>query len=89
MTGIFIESPIQTGYSEAEIQHKSGYFFRPLNGVGGFVEFNIDPEKWDVVPDPLFPDEADVILIYDRETGFPLDAAGVEAQFFDWKGMLL
>lgn len=53
------------------------------------VEFNVDLNLWDVVADPIFPDEVSVILIYDKDRGFPLEAEGVDTRLFDWKGQPL
>lgn len=71
-------------------------FYVPLNGRGGFVEFNVDQSKWPTVSDPnlagivsnavmisLYSDKLGIVY---AQSGFPLDEPGVNAKFFDWKG---
>ena len=52
---IWAEYPITTPYEEQAIQITTESFMRPLNGRGGFVEFNVDLNKWRMEPDPNLP----------------------------------
>ena len=68
-----------------------------MNGVGGFVDFNVDLKKWIVGPDPNLSWVTNAMVInpitidgsiYMRGTSmyFPLDAPNVKPVFYDWKG---
>lgn len=91
--GIWVEYPITTSYKTLDIQKTSIAFYRPLNGKGGFVEFNVDRNRWDIIDDPnLNISNSKLILLLAspfRSVGFRLDAKDVDAQFFDWRGQRL
>jgi hypothetical protein len=97
---IFVEYPITTPRDIDSIQQTTRSFYGPLNGVGGFVDFNVDLNKWIVSPDPnlTWVTNAKVInpitvdgSLYMRGTSmyFPLDAPNVMPVFYDWKGDIL
>jgi hypothetical protein len=91
---IWVEYPITTSYDESAIQRTSESFMRPLNGKGGFVEFNVDLNKWTMEPDPnlIWVDNAKMIRLWNESdishvgVGFPLDDPSVDPRFFDWQG---
>jgi hypothetical protein len=92
---IWAEFPIITPYEEKAIQATTTSFFRPLNGRGGFVEFNVDLSKWPMEQDPNLPHvlNAKMISLFSQSLGltyiglgFPLTDPGVTPIFFDWKG---
>lgn len=94
---VFIEHPITTSRDAASIQQTTQSFFRPLNGTGGFVEFNVDLNKWVVAQDPNLPwvPNAKVIhpithqgTIYMKGATmyFPLNEPIVMPTFYNWKG---
>jgi len=90
---IFVEYPIRTPNSTDAIQAVTDSFYRPLNGQGGFVDFNVDLKIWTMHLDPMLDPSknAKMIALFDwielqYKPFFPLDAPGVDAQFFDWTG---
>jgi hypothetical protein len=92
---IWAEFPIITPYEEKAIQATTASFFRPLNGRAGFVEFNVDLNKWPMEQDPNLPHvlNAKMISLFSQSLGltyiglgFPLTDPGVTPIFFDWKG---
>jgi RHS repeat-associated protein len=91
---VWVEYPVITPYNEGAIQATTLSFMRPLNGRGGFVEFNVDVNKWRMEPDPNLPwlRNAKIIWLGNADdlkyigVGFPLSDPGVAPLFFDWKG---
>jgi RHS repeat-associated protein len=97
---IFVEHPIITPRDIDSIQQTTQSFFRPLDGIGGFVDFNVDLNKWIVGPDPNLSGVTNAKIInpitvdgsvYMRGTSmyFPLDAPNVKPVFYDWKGEVM
>ena len=91
---VWVEYPITTGYEEEEIRETvKSFFIYPIEGVGGFVEFNVDLNKWILKQDPNLPlvYNAKAISLIDMGAeymlnGFPLNQLGVDPKFFDWRG---
>lgn len=92
--GVWVEYPILAGYDAASIQqavHKFRIGF--WSTAGGFVEFNVDLDKWRVIQDPNLPhiSNAKMIALAQMgieyaQTGFPLDEPEVEPKFYNWQG---
>jgi hypothetical protein len=90
---IFAEHPITTPRTEESLI-ESFAVFRPGASLTGVVEFNVDRNKWTVVPDALLPGvNAVEISLIPRNSptdttyvtnGFPLSDAN--PQFFDQQG---
>ena len=91
---IWVEHPIITPYEKDAIQETTASFMRALNGHGGFVEFNVDLNKWRMEPDPNLPWVSNAKIIWLGGpgnlpyigVGFPLHEPGVDPVFFDWQG---
>ena len=90
---VWVEFPITTSYDKTDIETVTKSFFRPLNDKGGFVEFNVDLDKWELQQDPNLPDvrNAKMIWLITKQgeihiDGFPLSEPGVEPEFFDYEG---
>jgi hypothetical protein len=93
--GIWVEYPITTLYEEKAIQATTTAFFRPLDGRGGFVEFNVDLNRWPMEQDSNLPDmtNSKIIWLYGPtigityvDIGFPLYETDVNPSFYDWQG---
>jgi RHS repeat-associated protein len=92
---IWVEYPITTPYEENAIQLTSASFLRPLDGKGGFVEFDVDLNKWRMEQDPNLSHVGNSKIIWlwgpDIGTtylsiGYPLYEPNVNPEFYDWKG---
>jgi hypothetical protein len=86
---IWVEYPIVTPNNEQAIQRRASRFFI-AGGVDGFVEFNVDLNKWSMEQDPNIPYDPTAKIIklgisY-ATIGFPLTEPGVSPMFFDAKG---
>jgi RHS repeat-associated protein len=81
---IWVEYPIFTSYEESEIRETVEIFGRDYSQITGFVEFDVDLEKWTMVPDPNLKgiENAKMILTY-VGNAFPLNEPGVNPMFFD------
>ena len=94
--GIWVEYPITTGYDkDAKIREtiRSFFIYWPTNNAGGFVEFNVDLERWTLIQDPNLPQASNAKVIALSKMGyqhmlrgFPLDEPGVNPKFYDWRG---
>jgi hypothetical protein len=85
---IWVEYPIITPYDERAIQQRTSSFF--ITGVRGFVEFNVDLNKWNMTQDPNIPwDPTSKIIVLPppfNRIGFPLSLPEVAPAFFDATG---
>jgi RHS repeat-associated protein len=86
---VWVEYPIVTPNDEQAIQRRASRFFI-AGGVDGFVEFNVDLNKWSMEQDPNIPYDSTAKIIklgisY-ATIGFPLTEPGVSPMFFDAKG---
>lgn len=93
-TSIWVEYPITTGYDENAIRETVTFFGRNPDLVNGFVEFNVDLSKWQLLPDDMLPDTNSKMIplvtldgdISYLGRGFPLYEPRVNPRFFDKTG---
>jgi RHS repeat-associated protein len=90
---IWVEYPIITSYDPQDIRKTTELFVRPLSDDGGFVEFNVDLDKWNLQQDPNLPytTNAKMIWLLTKQgelhlEGFPLSEPEVDPEFFDREG---
>jgi hypothetical protein len=86
---VWVEYPIMTPNDEQAIKNRARSFFI-AGGVDGFVEFNVDLNKWSMEQDPNIPYDPTAKIIrlgiFHAIIGFPLTDPGVNPTFFDAKG---
>jgi len=85
---IWVEEPITTPYERGAIKRRTQMFM--ITGVDGFVEFNVDLNKWSMAQDPNIdydPNSKIIILPSPHnKTGFLLRAPKVKPVFYDDEG---
>jgi hypothetical protein len=85
---IWVEEPISTPYDKAAIKRRTQTFF--ITGVDGFVEFNVDLNKWAMAQDPNidYDPNSKIIILHPpyNISGFPLTDPNVNPVFFDEEG---
>jgi hypothetical protein len=93
---IWAEYPISTSYKEADIRNTVIRFGRNPDTINGFVEFDVDLQKWRLEADPNLPPGSNAVMIplvtLDGNmsylgNGFPLFDAS--PAFYDNKGSVL